>query len=992
MLTLHLGFWQQEFIFWAETHPTVKLSEQHYPFQASQEQLRKSLRQLNLSRQPEQLKQQQLWFWVPSTTVPSSSGNALAESTTLQPYLLETIILPPGKVIQWLGQPYDLPSEVITSAEIPIWQALWQTGMDLIARHQILPDLEQRQREWFALWRPLLSQSEHQQLRRLTQFMPASCQAFSEQMQNGPTEQMQTLLMTALTRLCDTQIRLKAIGGQYSPRRIPSMRLEDRWLEALRRRNGLVQGSEPELLLLERRLSAWSRSQRLLADAPFQLVFQLEEPSETSEQWYLRYLLHSREDPSLYIDLETLEQPHDLAVLKHFPLRSFLREALGQAHQHCPALEQNLDGGQELSLIDVESFLSASEALGQAGFGLRLPVWWKQEQSHLRARVQIDSAPTSSGGHLSLNKLLNTRWELMLGDEPISIEELQILAQQKSRLIFWRNRWVHLNPDELNQALAYWQQHQAHKFSLKDVLLLGPQGEGAPIVIEEVRTNGWLKEFLATLRHEQEVPTIPLPEGFHGVLRPYQQRGLDWLGFLCSNQLGACLADDMGLGKTIQTLALMQSFIEQGVTGQVLLICPTSLLDNWRHEARRFVPTLRTLIHHGTQRCKAEDFASQIKDYDLIISSYALLHRDQESFQDVIWNGVVLDEAQNIKNAQTKQSKVARALSAHWKLILTGTPVENHVGDLWSLMDFLNPGLLGTPKRFKTQFLTPIQRWQDTRALQRLQHLTSPFILRRLKTDPEILPDLPEKLEMKVYCQLSQEQATLYASVVQDIELQLNTLSGIQRRGVVLAALMRLKQICNHPAHFLKTSDQLSDRSGKLDRMEEMLGEIFENQEKALIFSQFSEMGKLLQSHLQKRFQREVLFLYGGTPAAARSKMVERFQNDDSIPIFVLSLKAGGTGLNLTAANHVFHYDRWWNPAVENQATDRAYRIGQEKQVQVHKLICSGTLEERIDDLLEEKKNLADTIVGSGENWITEMNDQELKELFKLSSDLVLSS
>ncbi|RPJ35003.1 MAG: DEAD/DEAH box helicase, partial [Deltaproteobacteria bacterium] len=369
---------------------------------------------------------------------------------------------------------------------------------------------------------------------------------------------------------------------------------------------------------------------------------------------------------------------------------------------------------------------------------------------------------------------------------------------------------------------------------------------------------------------------------------------------------------------------------------------------------------------------------------------YALLHRDFETFKDVSWSGVVLDEAQNIKNPETKQAKAARAISAGYRLALTGTPVENNVGDLWSILEFLNPGFLGTQTEFKKKFFVPIQTGSDPEAMGRLKRLTQPFILRRLKTDRAIITDLPEKMEMKVFCTLTKEQASLYEAVVKEALRSVDKSEGIKRKGVILATLSKLKQVCNHPAQFLKDNSPIPDRSGKLARLTEMAEEIIAVGDRALVFSQFSEMGEILKRHLQEVFGKEVLFLHGGIPKAKRDLMIEHFQTGEDGPsVFVLSLKAGGTGLNLTRASHVFHFDRWWNPAVENQATDRVFRIGQTKNVQVHKFICAGTLEEKIDEMIERKKEIAEKVIGTGEGWLTELSTAELKDLFALRKEAI---
>jgi SNF2 family DNA or RNA helicase len=466
--------------------------------------------------------------------------------------------------------------------------------------------------------------------------------------------------------------------------------------------------------------------------------------------------------------------------------------------------------------------------------------------------------------------------------------------------------------------------------------------------------------------------------------------GVGWLAALRRYGLGACLADDMGLGKTIMVIALLlQARRAEIEAPPALLICPTSVVGNWQRELARFGPDLRVLVHHGTGR-DTDQLAAQAASHDVVISTYALLHRDEAALTAVEWDAVILDEAQNVKNAATRAAQAARALPARWRAALTGTPVENRLADLWSIFQFLNPGYLGSAEQFRKRFAAPIERGGDPAAAARLRQLVGPFILRRLKTDRAIIQDLPAKNEMKVYCTLTREQATLYEAIVQTLLGEVEEAEGIQRRGQILAALTKLKQVCDHPALLLHDASALAGRSGKLARLTEMLEEVLAVGDRALIFTQYAEMGKLLQEHVQTTFGREALFLHGGTAATARDRMVARFQSEGAGPqIFLLSLKAGGTGLTLTRANHVFHFDRWWNPAVEDQATDRAYRIGQRRDVQVHKLLCAGTFEETLDQLIERKTALAESIVGTSEAWITELSTAELRDLFALRRDAV---
>ena len=419
-----------------------------------------------------------------------------------------------------------------------------------------------------------------------------------------------------------------------------------------------------------------------------------------------------------------------------------------------------------------------------------------------------------------------------------------------------------------------------------------------------------------------------------------------------------------------------------------------SVVGNWMHETRRFCPTLRVLVHHGVDRPTDDAFVERAADADLVITTYALAHRDRETIERVAWHRVVLDEAQYIKNPAAKQTQAVRAISADRRIALTGTPVENRLSELWSIMDFLNPGYLGGPSAFRTRFAVPVERYRDARRAEQLRGLVRPFILRRLKTDPTVVSDLPDKIESREFCHLTTEQATLYEQCVKRMLAEVERSEGIQRRGLVLATLIKLKQICNHPSQMLK---DLADgappslgRSGKCIRLIEMLGEVLAEGDRALVFTQFRQMGSILVQLLQRELGRDVLFLHGGTPQRQRTSMVESFQSPGSAhPVLVVSLKAGGVGLNLTAATHVFHFDRWWNPAVENQATDRAYRIGQTRTVQVHKFVVRGTLEERIDEMIEKKTELAEKIIGSGERWLTDLSTDDLRDILTLRRDAV---
>ncbi len=572
-----------------------------------------------------------------------------------------------------------------------------------------------------------------------------------------------------------------------------------------------------------------------------------------------------------------------------------------------------------------------------------------------------------------------------------------------SHLVEFYGEWVELRSQDIKTAQAFFAARKDKlALSLEDALRLATGDtqviEKLPVVSFEA--TGAIQELMATLTNNTAIAPMPAPASFQGSLRPYQERGVAWLSFLERWGLGACLADDMGLGKTIQFIAFMLYLKEQGGLEQpTLLVCPTSVLGNWEREVKKFGPTLKVLLHHGDKRPKGKEFIQAVKGHDLVITSYALIHRDLKSLQSISWHTVVLDEAQNVKNSEAKQSQAVRQIQSSFRVALTGTPVENRLQELWSILDFLNPGYLGSRQFFQRRFAMPIEKYGDAASLQTLRSLVQPFILRRLKTDRDIIQDLPEKQEMTVFCGLSAAQATLYQRLVEESLAEIESASGLQRRGMILALLVKLKQVCNHPAQYLKEATLQAQRSGKLQRLEEMLEEALAEGDaegaagagRALIFTQFAEWGKLLKPYLEQHLSREILFLYGSTSKKQREEMIARFQHDpQGPPIMILSLKAGGVGLNLTRANHVFHFDRWWNPAVENQATDRVFRIGQTRNVQVHKFVCTGTLEEKIHEMIESKKALAEQVVGGGEEWLTELDTDQLRNLLVLDRNAVI--
>jgi SNF2 family DNA or RNA helicase len=752
-------------------------------------------------------------------------------------------------------------------------------------------------------------------------------------------------------------------------------------------RDRSAERSRRSLEKLHAEVARWQGQLLAGAEEPFRLCFRLEPPAPPEreeetvlwvppDEWALRFFLQARDDPSLLVPagLVWRERSSALRYLdRRFVCHLGTEQAYGFLREAAPLLEQS-------------------------GFGVLVPQWWKKRNKRLGVRASLSPVDGvrfgEAGGILNLDALVRFRWQLALGDQILGPEEFSHLAALKLPLVQVRGEWVELQPEQIEAAIRFWEKRAAEEeMTLRQALQMGlaEEGEVGDLPVVGVETEGWVRDLLRRLSGGEPLTELPQPQDFVGQLRPYQVRGFSWLDFLRRWGLGACLADDMGLGKTIETIALILHDLEEDrADGPVLVLCPTSVVGNWAREIGRFAPSLQVMVHHGSDRASGEEFAARARQANVVISTYALARRDEETLREVEWAGVVLDEAQKIKNPSAKQTQAIRRVQAGYRVALTGTPVENRLSELWSIMQFLNPGYLGSQKSFRTNFARPIERYQDQEAAARLRRLVQPFVLRRLKTDPTIIQDLPEKLEHKVYCTLTPEQATLYQAVVEDAILQVEEAEGMQRKGLVLSMLTRLKQICNHPAQFLGDGSSLSDRSGKLARLGEMLEEVLSVDERALVFTQYAEMGTLLQRYLQDLFGGEVLFLYGGTPAKRRDRMIARFQEERHGPsLFILSLKAGGLGLNLTRANHVFHFDRWWNPAVENQATDRAFRIGQTKDVWVHKFVCGGTLEERIDELIESKKALAESVVGAGEGWLTELSADRLREMVTLSREAV---
>lgn len=739
----------------------------------------------------------------------------------------------------------------------------------------------------------------------------------------------------------------------------------------------------------------------------------LETPtSEMPDCWFLRYMLVAKDDPTLVLRASEVFKngTENLRISKHLfekPKNQLLKD-LGTAAKFFEPLKASLNektpDGVYLDVHEAWRFISEiSPILYALDFDIRLPEQLTNQGSrHLKARFRIcDPEEIETGrSNFGLTELAGFKWEAALGDEVISAEEFRKIVALNQPLIQWHGSWVLVDSVQLRDIAALIERNETQgTMSSIDAIhraLTGVADPNNPESNIEVTVEGKVADILGRLSQEEILEmTMKAPSTFVGQLRPYQERGAAWLSYQQRLGLGCCLADDMGLGKTIQLICHVLNLIEKNPTDSrgTLLICPMSVVGNWRREFNRFAPTVNVIIHHGQDRAQSlEELRSQLSTPgSVVITTYGLLNHNSEFLFEHSWGMIVLDEAQAIKNASSKRSILVRELKTNFRVALTGTPIENRLSELWSILDFLNPGLLGTQAQFQRLYGIPIERNNDKSAMERLKKLVSPFILRRVKTDPNIIQDLPDKMENKVYCTLTREQAVMYKSLVDNTMSQIENATGIARHGRVLALLTHLKQIIDHPVLYEKDTSTAVNRSGKVQRLVEMLETVISNGERALVFTQFKEMGDVLVDVLQDELNLESIpFLHGSLTSSQREVLVDEFQSGESAPVFIISLKAGGTGLNLTAATHVFHFDRWWNPAVEDQATDRAYRIGQDKTVQVHKFLTLGTLEEKIDAILEEKKNLSESIVDASGAWITQFDVDGLRELFTLSSDAMI--
>ncbi|MDA2803238.1 DEAD/DEAH box helicase [Nocardiopsis suaedae] len=925
------------------------------------------------------------------------------------------------------------------SASLPHLEVLLRAAESFAAARRVVPQWVEEASEESgttafaprARWRPVLDPQAMSWLRSYAGTVPPVLRAHHDPGVDDPREAGSAAVVDALETLCaftDLAVRERLDGREF---RLPAgPRLYADWVHGLLADDGEVPGYVwgREQSVLAGRLSEWFGAVQRRT-AALRLALRLVEPAlgpgsdadlfpEAGEEadddfgsggarppepliadegasWELEVWVQSADEPSLMLPLPDA-RADDAADWLPRDREAAIEAALDRAAGLYPRLDREdvrEHGSCTLDTAQACAFLTrVAPALSEAGIGLLLPPWAGTRDTTVALRLEEQSA--SAGGDGIGQRLVEFDYRAALGDVELTAAQLQELARLKAPLLRMRGEWVHLDPARLKAAAAAIAQRGSGTVPEAEALRMALEPTVDGLEVSSVDAGGDLGALLEG-RAEQSFAPMEDPPGLKARLRPYQRRGAAWLRYLGRLGLGAVLADDMGLGKTLQVLAVLaEERADAGPCAPTLVVCPTSVIGNWHKEAERFLPGLRVHVQHGAGRPRGARLKEACAGADLVLTTYGTLRRDAEELVGLDWARTVCDEAQHIKNPRTATWKAVRAVPASARVALTGTPVENRLGEFWSIMEFANPGLLGDRQAFEKRTAAAIERGpsqeEGAAAATRLRRATAPFVLRRVKTDRDVIADLPDKQEMKTWCTLTAEQASLYKAAVNEMVEALEDATGIRRKGLVLATMTRLKQICNHPAHALGDGSRLHGRSGKLARLEELLEEMAADGDKTLCFTQYTELGDMLAPHLEKRLGVPVLWMHGGVPRKRRDAMVERFQTVDGPAVFLLSLKAGGTGLNLTAANQVVHVDRWWNPAVEQQATDRAYRIGQTRTVQVRKMICMGTLEERVDEMIERKKALADAVLGgSGEEWLSELSVDELREVVRLAPEAV---
>lgn len=957
------------------------------------------------------------WGWMP----PGSWGTRIALDSPFGKLDLPAIVMPGGSIVDMGIEPrrrQDLsPSSRWVRQAVRLARHAVANGY---ARPKLTRD-EMRQTGWQAGWAALITDDVVAALTELAASCPPIVRAASrpDRVTAGAPLPADALGFTIafhewLVGIVTTTV-LRT--GRWTPDLVGMRSAEASAMRAVGKGLGALTGdlgslrAEPAIAVLPmiarsfERLHAGATGEPLVA-ARLRLAIPAD-PADPEAPWPLTIELTDRDDASRWCSADDVWNQTPLAMelagrAEHLPV---LQKAVLAARDRLVAITaladvtapflgvSNQPAMIELDIDGAAAILDAVEDLAAADLPLIAPGLLVTTRPSVRASAK---PVAESDGRLGMVAMVS--FSMTVDGHTVDEAVLERAAATGATLMQAGGRWVRVDRTAARKALDAIRGHRRDRSTVDPAALLRlaaelaaatdsrPADDGSGTTgTDPIEADGWLGDLLAGLPDDRLDEGEPDP-AFTGTLRPYQRRGLGWLQFLARIGFGGCLADDMGLGKTPTTLAHLA-----GRPGPHLVLCPLSVVRNWQSEAARFWPLARVVVHHGTTRDRGGELAAAVGAADLVITTYGLAVRDAEELGAVEWSTVVLDEAQAVKNSHTNAARMVRKLRAAQKVALTGTPVENRLGELWAILDVVNPGLLGSERQFHDRWTIPIERHGEEEVAAQLRKLTGPFVLRRTKADRSLVPDLPDKVEQLAWASLTREQATMYQSVVDQLLAEAEASEGMKRRGLVLAALTRLKQICNHPAQAAGDGSKLAGRSGKLARFDELLADLLDAGERALVFTQYREMGLLLQRHIAATAGIDVPFLHGGVARSTRDKMVDQFQAGTGAPVLLVSLKAGGTGLNLTNASRVIHYDRWWNPAVEDQATDRAWRIGQTRSVFVHKLVCQGTIEERIAELIDDKRRLAGMVIGagSGEAWLSELSTSDLRDLVVLGAEAV---
>lgn len=1001
--------------------------EAAYPYDAGAERVREFVKMCRAQGQRKRLRHCKAYLWAPSVKgFPVASSPLVFEppkagvSLSIEPFEIAVIHLEYGDALDILcrcANTRTLGKGVVIGEDLLFWADVMRAAGALVSKQRFLPCLIEEKATYCARWKPMLEAEERRQIDAFAEAMPHVCRAFSRSRNEIPETSAASAVEEFITKIADQIIRSACVAKadkslmpgscdehkmkRGSGRIYSENSVHDVWLDALLSENPLMECDKEALKKLASDINSWQKPLRTILEAPLRLCFKVEEPKNSkSETWRVAYMLQDLDDFRLLIPLREVwcHSGKKESVLDRysFDVREYVFTALGHASRICSHVEESLKAknptGYETDSFGAYRFLSETSGdLEQTGFSVIAPSWWagKGTVKSLNVRANVRSPDMKGRSCLKVDDIVSFEWEAALGDKKMTLKELKALAGGKTPLVRMRGEWVHVNPEEI-QLAAERLESRADSAPLAAVVRMsvGTSFGNSLFPIKEVSATGCVSDILDRLTGQRPFELLETPEGFAGELRSYQVKGFSWLFFLKEIGFGACLADDMGLGKSVQVLALIQKEWSRSKK-PVLIICPKSAIANWQREASKFTPELPVLIYNGTDRKTGEPFEQKAGSAAIVISSYSLLSRDIEILKSLEWSGAILDEARNIKNSETAHWKCARLIKSDYRIALTGMPVENNINDLWSIMEYLNPGFLGDQTSFRRDFFIPIHAGLDKAASDRLKSIVGPFIMRRSKNDRSIIKENPQIMEMKVYCSLTKEQASLYIAVLSDLSSAIEKSRGSERKGLILATLMRLKQICNHPRELLRDNSQVSGRSGKLLRLTDMLEEVIEAGERALVFTQFAETGEMIKSHCQEIYGCEVMFLHGKMPLKKREEMINRFQAlPDAPSIFVFSSKEGEASMNLTSVNHVFHFDRWRNGAIENHAVDRAYGIDQKRNLQIYKLICAGTLEDKIDIMTELKKGDSGLVADSGEGWVAKLSNEELEDMLSLDKEV----